>query len=230
MITFASPLAFDSKGNALHKGDLCNQITDMGEGNTPDMIICQIEIFDILPNNRAVCILPDSTTEVLETGKLDKIIRSEEPSLNFSEDTIQKENEDEEFQRIRMLTEDNTVFDGIADILLLLVKKVSKVVIPLQFKVNKVSHTKVAKDGIVTEGTVECQIQVKDNYSARKGTANIRLSIVNGQVSASDTFSVGESVEYPFTEAGFKKWLDIPETQYVSKKPSPVVRSNRDSY
>lgn len=233
MIRLATPLAFDGKGVALHKGDVCNFALDRGEDLTPDMILVQVEIEDILPNNKAIVVKGNGELMSVETGLLERVVRSEEPAPDFSGEgiSVEKLNEKKKFQRIRMLSsEDIPMLDGVADALLKLMKSVNKSVQPLQFKVNKLVHEKVAADGVVEVGRVECQVQVKDNYSQRRGTADIVLAVKDSEVESPTVFTSGDKQEFPFTDAGFKRWLDIPSKQYISKKPSPAVRSNRDSY
>lgn len=223
MIKIATPLAFDRDGKALHKGDLC----DMPDGQS-EAGKTTVEILDIVPQNKVVVIMPDGDTKVTDSTGLISVERAKEgesfetPSVTTKQPGIGQ-------QRVILLTPNDLIIDGAADALLAVMRKVSKAVRVLQYKVNKVERQKLAEDGTVTKGIVECQAQVQDNMSARKGTATLRLAIEDGNVKEPTEFEGGEQ-KYPFTEAGFKKWLDISSTPYYSKKPSPVVKSNRDSY
>jgi hypothetical protein len=58
---------------------------------------------------------------------------------------------------------------------------------------------------------------------------SVDLIVKNGEVQRPFFFRTSVGVHYPFTEAGFRKWLDIPLTPYISKKtPSAELAYNRD--
>jgi hypothetical protein len=233
MLKIATPLAFDKLGKALHKGDVCILFGDSSISSddiTPNHTKRQVEILDILPNNRAVVICAGGDLKPVETGNLEKIETINDPQISFSDDqeTLNEKNENEGFQRVRLLIGNNETIDGVADTIIALMKLINRAVLPIQMKVDKIANRKVAADGIVEEGSVDCEVQVKDNYSNRKKTVGFTLNIKNSEVGKPDTFSSG-NVDYPFTEAGFRKCLDIPLKPYVSKKPTSATISNRDS-
>lgn len=223
-LKFADALAFDFDGKPLHKGDLCFRA--IKEENEPENGY-NVEILNIIPQNMASIIMPDGTVEVCSTVELKFVDRTREEPESFESPTI--ENPDKAQGTVKLLTPNDLIINEVANVLLKVMKSASKVVRPLQYKVDKVTRQRLAEDGRVMQGHVDCQVQVQDNGSARRGTMNLRLAITDGVVQLPTTFQVATG-EFQLTAEGFKSWLDISAKPYYSKKPTSVVRSNRDTY
>lgn len=229
-LRFAEPLAFDQTGRALHRGDVCfyaqtGDLTEEGVVETG----CEVEILNLIPGNQACVIMPDGSVDVVQTIELQVRDRTQDEPTSFSEEQPTIANPDMGTGVIKLLTPNDLIINETADVLLKVMKKVSKAVRPLQYKVNKIARQTLASDGMVMAGTVECQVQVQDNISQRRGTIDLKFAIKDGRVEEPTKFEGGKG-EYPITEAGFKDWLNIPDKPYFSKKPTPAIRSNRDTY
>lgn len=219
MIKTATPLAFDVKGRALHKNDPC-KIVSSNESVT---------VLDIIPQNWVVVILSTGDTKSMASTEVVLVDESKEDAPHFEQESISKQQDGNGQERVKLLTPDDLYIEGTANALLSTMKKVSKVVRVMAYKVNKVERQTQAEDGIVMKGAVYCQVQTKDNLGSRRGTISLKLDIEDGKVKEPKEFE-GSGKIYPFTEASFKQWLNLPEMPYSSKKPSPVIRSNRDMY
>ncbi len=215
-IKLATPLAFDKNGKPLHKFQPCKY-----EGE-------QIEIIDIIPKNQVCISTPEGDVEVVDGIELELMQESSKEPVSFSSPSI-SDMTDHNDGMTRLLTPNDLYIDGAADILMKLMKKISKAVRIIQFKIDKIERAKLASDGTVMQGTVSCMLQVQENCGNRKGSMNVSLAIKNGEVQLTDRF-IGGDKEYPFTENAVRVWLNIPEKPYYSKKPTPVTRSTRDGY
>jgi hypothetical protein len=222
MLSFVAPLAFDKDGKALHKGELARLSAD-GE---PEALV---EVFNILPNQRVTVIMPDGSMETMNSGFVSKVDRPTEDAPKFDTPSEATLNDISGMQVVRLLTPENEIIHSVADVLIELMKHVQKIVRPIQFKVNKIGHKKVAVDGLVLEGHVDSQIQVQDNYSVRRATIELKSSIVNGKVEPPKSFIHGGR-EFKFTEAGFREMMNIPRQPYFCKKPTSVQRAMKDTF
>jgi hypothetical protein len=218
MLKIATPLAFDSKGNTLHKNDLCKML--VGDQS--------VTVLDVIPQNWCIVVMPNGETKSMAATELVRVDEANADVEKF-ESPSPDNGEGPGQERVKLLTPNDLIYEGTADSLLAVMKSVARAVRVIAFKVNRVERKKIAEDGVIMAGVVECQVAVQDNFGMRRGTASLRLAIEDEKVKIPTEFE-GGGKEYPFTEAGFKKWLNIPATPYVSKKPISVIRSNRDSY
>lgn len=237
MLKTATPLAFDKHGKPLHKGDkvFIDWIQDEdsltgGIGETGNNTV-EAEVYDIVDPNQLIVICPfDDALYSVQAGDVEKHELTLQP-VEHLENTnpIERENETDQMGRARLLAPFDSRLDQVADILVELMKSVKKAVMPLQYKVSRLENAKIAVSGIVQEGLVGCEIQVSDYTMKRKGMFSVDLIVKDGEVQRPFFFRTSVGVVYPFTEAGFRKWLDIPLTPYISKKmPSAELAYNRD--
>jgi hypothetical protein len=100
---------------------------------------------------------------------------------------------------------------------------------PLQYKLSKLSNVRVDDKGAIKSGMVECEVQVSDYTMKRKGTVSVDLLVKDGEVQKPFFFRTSVGEHYPWTEAGFRKFLNIPLTPYISKRsPNAELAFNRD--
>lgn len=229
MLKFADPLAFDMNGVALHKGDICSWTSPGVESTGDPAETFEVEILNLPSSTKACVILPDGTVDVKYTAHLLKVDKTRESAPNFSEEQPTIVNPEASQGQVKLLTPNDLIINLSANMLLGIMRGVNKAVRPIQYKIDRIARTTLAETGMVMRGHVDCQVQVQDNGSARRGTMNLRLAIVDGTIKAPSTFEVN-GTEYPITVEGFTKWLDIPTKPYYSKRPTDVIRSNRDTY
>jgi hypothetical protein len=233
----ATPLAFDKTGLPLHKHDrvFVDWVQDpddltYGIGTTGENT-AEAEIYDIVDPNQLIVICPfDSALYSVQAGDVEKQELTLAPVERFENtDPIENQNEGDQMGRARLMAPFNSRLDQGADILVALMRSVRKVVLPLQYKISRLGNAQVNEDGLVKNGMIGCEIQVSDYTMKRKGTVSIDLLVKDGEVQQPFFFRTSVGVHYPFTEAGFRKWLDIPATPYISKKtPSAELAFNRD--
>lgn len=233
----ATPLAFDRAGKPLHKSDrvFVDWVQDeesltYGIGTTGENT-AEAEIYDIVDPNQLIVICPfDSALYSVQAGDVEKQELTLAPVERFENtDPIENQNEGDQMGRARLMAPFNSRLDQGADILVALMRSVRKVVMPLQYKVSKLGNAQVNEDGLVKNGMIGCEIQVSDYTMKRKSTVSIDLLVKDGEVQKPFFFKTSAGEHYPWTEAGFRKFLKIPLTPYISKRsPSAELAFNRD--
>jgi epoxyqueuosine reductase QueG len=114
-----------------------------------------------------------------------------------------------------------------ADALMAAMKKVKSSVMPLQYNLKRLIGSSLEKTGDWKEGIVEAEIFVSDLLMKRKSVISVRVLIKNGKAEEPFSFSTSTGKVYPWTEAGFRKSLNIPLTPYISKRPGAATLSSR---
>lgn len=233
----ATPLAFDRAGKPLHKGEhvFVDWIQDeesltYGIGETGNNT-AEAEIYDIVDPNQLILICPfDSALYSVPAGKVEKQELSLLPVQKFENtNPIEDQNETDQQGRDRLMAPFDSRIDEAADILIDLMRSVRKVVMPIQYKMSKLSNGSVDGEGVVKSGTVGCEIQVSDYTMKRKGTVSVELLVKEGEVQKPFFFKTSGGEHYPWTEAGFRKFLNIPLTPYISKRsPNAELAFNRE--
>lgn len=217
MFGAVAAISYDGNGRFLHRGDEVALPNSEGK----------FEVYDVLGGNRVSIINSEGVVEVVDSGNTQRVEKEIPQVPHFETPPIEKENEPKEMGETRLMSPIEEPINLAADALMAAMKKVKASVMPLQYNLKRLVGSSLEKTGDWKEGNVEAEIFVSDLLMKRKAVITVNIIIKEGKAYEPFSFTTSTGRIYPFTEAGFRKSLNIPLTPYISKRPGAATLSSR---
>lgn len=234
MITIEAAISYDMNGDILHKGDTVllsesafeDLINDHDFSVLPSNKKIEVEVYDVLSENRVSVIRPkDKTVVVTEGDWVEKKQELIEPVVFFEGKSLATENENNAMGRAHLMAPYDRLLLDAANLLLKLLKTVRKTVMPTDLNVKQVTHSEVNENGKILEGLISIEARVSDLMQKRKMACLIEFPIRKGEIQTPFGFKSSAGKMYIFNDIGFKKAMNLPHIPYLSKRPSRCTMS-----